>query len=220
MDLFTNPQYFSAFMGDMFEGLLVTLGIFGLTLVLSLPLGLLIALGRMSKAKIVNVICRFYIYVMRGTPLLLQIIFFYFGLLMLKIPIDRFPAVVFVFVLNYAAYFAEIYRGGIQSISHVQYEAAHVLGLSGRQTFMLVIFPQVIKNIFPPVVNEIITLVKDTSLAYAVSIIEILRTSETYSSRYVSFVPLIVAAIFYLILNSVLTFILNRIEIKKFTYYK
>ena len=149
MDLFTNPQYFGAFMGDMLKGLLKALEVFGLTLVLSLPLGLLIALGRMSKSKIISVICRFYIYVMRGTPLLLQLIFFFFGFNMMKIPIDRFPAAILCFTLNYAAYFAEIYRGGIQSISHVQYEAGHVLGLSNHQTFMLVIFPQVMKNIFP-----------------------------------------------------------------------
>ena len=219
MDLFTNPEYFNAFMGDMFKGLLKTLEVFGLTLVLSLPLGLVVALGRLSKIKILSIISRLYIYVLRGTPLLLQLLFFYYGFLLMGIKIDRFTAAIIGFTLNYAAYFAEIYRGGIQSVSHVQYEAAHVLGLSGKQTFLMVIFPQVIKNIFPPVGNEIITLVKDTALIYAVGIIEILKTAEFAVTTFYSFLPLVVAAVFYLVLTSLFTFMLNQAE-KKFSYYK
>jgi len=214
-----EPQNFAVFMNDMLGGMLKALGIFGLTLVFALPLGLIIAFGRLSKFKPVSIIAQVYIYVLRGTPLLLQLIFFYFGFLLMGIKIDRYVAAVLGFSLNYAAYFAEIYRGGIQSIPRGQYEAAHVLGLSSKQTFGKVILPQVIKNIFPPMGNEVITLVKDTALIYAIGIFEILKTAQSAMVTYVNFSPLVVAAVFYLVLTSLLTFLLNTAE-KRFSYYK
>ena len=158
------------------EGFLVTVEIFALTLLFSLPLGMLVAFGRMSRCKIVKLIAKLYISVMRGTPLMLQIIVVYFGpyyMFRLKMGIGySFPAVIIAFVINYAAYFAEIYRSGIESMPKGQYEAAEVLGYSKAQTFVRIILPQVIKRVLPSITNETITLVKDTSLAFTISIAE------------------------------------------------
>lgn len=219
MDLFL-PQNFSVFLNDMLGGMLKTLSVFGLTLLFSLPLGLVISLARLSGFKPLSLVARAYIYLLRGTPLLLQLIFFYYGFLLMGIDIDRFTAAILGFSLNYAAYFAEIFRGGIQSIPRGQYEAAHVLGLSGRQSFVKVILPQVMKNIFPPVGNEVITLVKDTALVYAIGIFEIIKTAQSAVTTYLNFMPLVVAAVFYLVLNSLFTFLLNFAEKKLFSYYR
>jgi len=209
-------------MGQMLQGAMLTLAYFGITLVLSLPLGLFVAFGKMSKFKPLSWFMSGFIYLFRGTPLLLQVFFFYFGIILIGIqmgPTGRYIGPAIAFVLNYAAYFAEIYRGGIQSIPRGQYEAAHVLGLSKRQTFIKIIFPQVIKTIYPSVVNEVITLVKDTALISGVGLYEILKTSTAAVNTFSIVTPLLVAFIFYLVLNSLFTFILNKAE-KKFAYYK
>lgn len=216
---FYDPQNFGSFMMQMLQGMLITLEFFAVTLVLSLPLGLFVAFGKMSKFKPVSLFCRAFIYVFRGTPLLLQVFFFFYGIILMGIPIGRHIGPMIAFVLNYSAYFAEIYRGGIQSMQLGQYEAAHVLGLSKRQTFMKVIFPQVIKTIYPSVVNEVITLVKDTALITGVGLIEILKTSTQAVNTFGIVTPLLVAGIFYLVLNSLFTLILNKTE-KRFSYYK
>lgn len=181
------------------EGFLVTVEIFALTLLFSLPLGMLVAFGRMSRCKIVKLIAKLYISVMRGTPLMLQIIVVYFGpyyMFRLKMGIGySFPAVIIAFVINYAAYFAEIYRSGIESMPKGQYEAAEVLGYSKAQTFVRIILPQVIKRVLPSITNETITLVKDTSLAFTISIAEMFTVAKQIGAAQTSVVPLLAAGI-------------------------
>lgn len=181
------------------EGFLVTVEIFALTLLFSLPLGMLVAFGRMSRCKIVKLIAKLYISVMRGTPLMLQIIVVYFGpyyMFRLKMGTGyRFPAVIIAFVINYAAYFAEIYRSGIESMPKGQYEAAEVLGYSKAQTFVRIILPQVIKRVLPSITNETITLVKDTSLAFTISIAEMFTVAKQIGAAQTSVVPLLAAGI-------------------------
>ncbi len=205
------------------EGMLTTMEIFFLTLALSLPLGLIVALGRISKSAILRNITKFYISVMRGTPLMLQLIVVYFGpYLIFGISITnnyRMPATIIAFVINYAAYFAEIYRGGIESIEKGQYEAAEILGFSKSQTFIRIILPQVIKRVIPSVTNEAITLVKDTSLAFAISVTEMFTIAERISSAKTSMIPYAVAAVFYYVFNYVVAFVMERIE-KALDYYK
>lgn len=197
-----------------------TLAIFFLTLLFSLPLGLAISLGKMSKHKFISVPINIYILVMRGTPLMLQLMFVFYGLNpILGIQIPRFTSAIIAFSLNYAAYFAEIYRGGIGSISRGQYEACKVLGFTKRQTFCRIILPQVTKNIIPAMGNEFITLVKDTSLAQTIVVIEIMRVTEKLASAYVSAVPFAVAAIFYLIMNGILTKVFSMAEYR-LAYYR
>lgn len=204
------------------EGMLTTIEIFLLTLVLSLPLGLLVAFGRMSKHAWVRGLVRFYIDIMRGTPLMLQLLIVYFGpYLIFGMSISssyRFPAVIIAFVINYAAYFAEIYRSGIESMEVGQYEAAQILGFSKQQTFMRIILPQVIKRILPSITNEVVTLVKDTSLAYSIAVTEMFTIAKQIASQTASFIPYIAAFIFYFIFNWFVSFIMGRIE-KKFNYY-
>jgi polar amino acid transport system permease protein len=173
----------------------------------------------MSKFKPLSWFTNAYIYVFRGTPLMLQIVFFYFGFILMGVKVDRFFGPAIAFILNYAAYFAEIYRGGIQSMPRGQYEAAQVLGLSSRQTFIKIILPQVIKNVYPSMVNEVITLVKDTALVNVVGLIDLLRVSIEAVNTYSIVEPLLIAAIFYLVINSLFTFILNLGE-KKLAYYR
>jgi len=206
------------------DGFVIAVEVFFLTLLFSLPLGLLTALGRMSKSKLINGPVKLYILLMRGTPLILQIAFVYFAPYYLlpeglKINLDRFVAAILACTLNYAAYFAEIYRGGIESIPKGQYEAAAVLGFSKRQTFMRIILPQVIKRILPPVSNEIITLVKDTALVSTIGIVELYRIATGEASRVFSTVPLALAALFYLFMNWVVTEVLHKAE-KKLSYYR
>ncbi len=211
------------------KGLLTSTEIFALTVLFSLPLGLLIALGRMSKLKLVSQFFRIYISIMRGTPLMLQLFFFYFGpyyifdISLAKLSFlgieYRFISVVIGFSLNYAAYFAEIYRAGIESIPLGQYEAADVLGLSKSQTFFQIILPQVVKRILPPVTNEVITLVKDTSLAFALSVMEMFTIAKMEAAAHTTMVPFIVAGVFYYIFNFIVAFAMERIE-KSLSYYR
>lgn len=210
----------------MLEGAQSTLAIFFLTIVFSLPLGMIFCMGRMSKNIIIRNIVKLYLLLMRGTPLMLQLLVVFFAVPNLIRMItgsgfimDRFVACIVAFVLNYAAYFAEIYRGGLESIPQGQYEAAKVLGFSKNQTFFRVILPQVIKRIMPPMGNELITLVKDTSLATIISVTELMFITKGFVSGDVSFVPYIIAAIFYLVMNGILTFGLSRVE-KRLSYYR
>lgn len=209
----------TSLMPQVLDGLSKTLLVFLLTLVISIPLGVLVSLGRTSKIKVLEKITGFYILIMRGTPLLLQIIFIFFGLPAIGISVDRLPAAVTAFVLNYAAYFAEIFRGGILSIDKGQYEGAKVLGLSSKDTFFRIVLPQTIKKVLPPASNEIINLVKDTSLVYVVGLDELLKVGKAAANKYSSLVPLLIVGIVYLILIAVVTKVLSRLE-KKYSYYE
>ena len=208
----------------LFSGALTSIQLFFDTLLIALPLGLAVALGRRSKNVWICGSIKFYILIMRGTPLLLQIIFVYFAPSFMlpegyRLNMDRFVAAVVAFSLNYAAYFAEIYRGGIESIPQGQYEAAAMLGFTKRQTFMRIILPQVIKRILPPVTNEVITLVKDTALVQVLGISELFRVAKNESSRIFSTTPLFIAGLFYLVMNWLVTKIFARFE-QKLGYYK
>lgn len=204
-------------------GMGTTLQIFFLTLIFSLPLGLIVAFGRMSKHLILKNIVRVYISIMRGTPLMLQLLVVYFGpYYMFGItisPMYRGVAVIIAFALNYAAYFAEIYRSGIESMPRGQYEAAKVLGYSKTATFFVIILPQVIKRILPSLTNEIITLVKDTSLAFSIAYAEMFTEAKAIAATSRSMMPFVAAAIFYYIFNAVVAFVMETIE-KKMSYYE
>jgi len=212
-------EYILKLIPAMLSGLEITLRIFFLTLLFSIPLGILVAVGRLSKLKPLVKVIEFYIWVMRGTPLLLQIIFIYFGLPIIGITFERFPAALIAFILNYTAYFGEIFRGGIASIDKGQYEAAKVLGFTSAQTFIRIILPQMIKIVLPSVANEVITLVKDTALVYVVGLGELLRSGKIASNRDASLVPLVMVGVFYLALTWVLTKLFQRIE-KRYAYYQ
>lgn len=204
-------------------GMVVSIEIFLLTLLFSLPLGLVVAFGRMSKNGIIKGIVKIYIAIMRGTPLMLQLIVVYFApfyVFGIKISQSyRFVAVIIAFSINYAAYFAEIYRAGIESIPIGQYEAAKVLGYSRVQTFFKIIFPQVVKRILPPVTNETITLVKDTSLAFVIAVAEMFTIAKQIAAKQASVSALMVAGIFYFIFNYVVAFAMEALE-KKLSYYR
>lgn len=207
------------FLPFMLEGSVLTIELFVLTLVISLPLGLPVALGSNSRIKPLSFICKVYVWIFRGTPLLLQLFFFYFFFpLVLNIRMDAFVTVVLTYVLNYAAYFAEIYRGGINSVDRGQYEAAHALGLTKRQTTVDIVLPQTMKAILPPVVNEAITLVKDTALASTLPVIELMKATNSAVNRMTDMTPFFFAAIIYLIMTFVLTIIAGRLE-KYFSRY-
>ncbi len=207
---------------QMSVGMMENLKIFFLTLLFTIPLGMIVAFGRMSKIGIIRAITSLYISVMRGTPLMLQLLVVYFGptvFLNMDKGLERFQAVIIGFVLNYAAYFAEIYRAGIESMPKGQYEAAKVLGYNKFQTFMKIILPQVIKRVLPPVTNEVITLVKDTSLAFSISYIEMFSMAKQLTATYSSMMPLLVAGVFFYIFNFVVAFVMGRFE-KKLNYYR
>ncbi len=214
---------FTTMLWQLLEGLGVSFYIFSLTLIFSLPLGLVIAFGRMAKNPVIRWIAQLYISIMRGTPLMLQLFVVYFGpYYIFGISITdsyRMIAVIIGFVLNYAAYFAEIYRGGIESMPQGQYEAAHVLGYSRAQTFFKIILPQVIKRILPPVTNEVITLVKDTSLAFAISVTEMFTVAKAIAAREKTMAAFVAAGVFYYLFNLIVAFVMQRIE-KKLSYYR
>ena len=206
----------------LLSGLVFTLQIFVTTLIGALPLGIVVALGRMSRFKPIALITRFYISVMRGTPLMLQLMALMFGpyyLFGLQMGNDwKYFACSIGFIINYAAYFGEIYRGGIQSIPRGQYEAAAVLGYSRIQTFMKIVLPQVAKRILPAMSNEIITLVKDTSLAFVLGIMEMFSQAKALAASQVSMIPYVIAGAIYWVFNFIVEIILTRIE-KRLNYY-
>ena len=209
----------------LWGGFCTTLAIFALTLLFSIPLGLLVAVLKMSRYRIVRYPVSFYISVMRGTPLLLQIVAIYFGSYYLseytgvEFSFDRFPAVIVAFSINYAAYFAEIFRGGIQSIPKGQYEAAAMLGLTRGQTFYRIILPQVVKRVVPASANEVITLVKDTSLAQVIAVTELFALAKKQQAAYASIYPLFVAGVFYYIANLLLSVLFAYVA-RKLNHYK
>ncbi len=204
----------------MAGGTFVSLQVFSLTLLGALPLALPLALGRMSRSRVVSSLVNAYLLIMRGTPLILQLIFVYFApYYLFGVSYDRFVAVVVAFVLNYAAYFAEIYRGGIESVPRGQYEAAKVLGFTGPQTFFRIILPQVVKRILPASANEVITLVKDTALAQTIGVAELFRVAQNASARQFSTMPIFVAGLFYFTMNWAVSFAFTRFE-KKLSYYR
>lgn len=194
------------------KGLSITLSVFAIVLVFSLPLGLLVAMLRLSKIGVCRKLTELYIWIFRGTPLLLQILVVYFGLPTIGITFDRLPSVYIAFILNYAAYFGEIFRSGIQSIERGQKEAASILGFSRWQIQRKIIFPQVLKRTLPAVGNEIITLVKDTSLVYIVGVNEVLKLAKGISNRDASLIPYLVAGIIFLAMTFVITKLMDYIE--------
>ncbi len=204
----------------MLEGTLVSLKIFFLTLVFSLPLGFVVAKGRMSRIWIVRSLVNLYIQIMRGTPLILQLIFVYFApFYVFGVSYDRFTAVILAYVINYSAYFAEIYRSGLQSMEKGQYEASKVLGFTKVHTFFFIILPQVIKRILPALGNEVITLVKDTALAQTIGVAELFRVAQNASAREFSTVPIFVAGVFYFVMNFIVSKAFDMAE-KKLSYYR
>lgn len=214
---------FSVMLSQMSSGMVKSMGIFFLTLIFSLPLGLLVSFGRMSKNTILRTIVKVYISIMRGTPLMLQLLVVYFGpfyLFGMNIGGSyRFTAIVLGFSINYAAYFAEIYRSGIESMPVGQYEAAKMLGYSRSSTFFRIILPQVMKRILPSITNEVITLVKDTSLTFALAYAEMFTIAKQIAASQTSFVPFVIAGVFYYIFNLVVAVTMEFIE-KKLSYYK
>ena len=205
----------------MSEGLGNTCAIFFLTLLFSLPLGMVVALLRMSKSKIVSGVTRFIISVLRGTPLMLQLLAVTYGpyyLFDAPVSQNKLIPVIIAFAINYAAYFAEIYRGGIESMPVGQYEAAGVLGYTKMQTFMRIILPQVIKRIMPSITNEVVTLVKDTSIAFCVSYQELFTIGKQIANSQTSFTPFLIAGVFYFVFNAVVDVVMGRIE-KRMNYY-
>jgi len=207
---------------ELGKGLLVSVEIFTLTLLFSLPLGLFVSFGRMSRNFLLRNFIKLYISIMRGTPLILQLMVVYFGpyyIFGMSLSGYRFIATIIAFSINYAAYFAEIYRAGIESMPAGQYEAAKVLGYSRAQTFIKIILPQVIKRILPPVTNEVITLIKDTSLAFVISVPEMFTKAKAIASAQASMIPFIAAGVFYYVYNFIVAYIMEFFE-KKLSYYK
>lgn len=221
-----NPGFFASFIDicqKLMNGVGASMAIFFLTLLFSLPLGLLVAFGRMSRFKPLSLLVKLYISIVRGTPLMLQLLVVFFGpYFLFKIqtpPNYRFYAVIIGFSLNYAAYFAEIYRAGIQAVPVGQHEACEILGYNRVQKFCKIVFPQMVKNIIPPVTNEVITLVKDTSLAFAISYTEMFTLAKQVAAAQTTILPLFVAGLFYYVFNFVVAFVMELIE-KKMGYFK
>ena len=208
-------DYIISIIPQMLMGTVDTLRLFFITIVLAIPLGILLAFCRVSSFKLLRKVVAGYVYVLRGTPLMLQLLFVYFGLPFIPvigIRLDDFPAAVLAFVLNYGAYFCEIFRAGIQAIPKGQYEAAKTLGMSYVQTMKRIILPQVFKIILPPVSKETITLVKDTSLIYVLAMNDLLRTTRNLVQRDFNIMPFVVAAVFYLVMSMILTYGFNKLE--------
>ena len=220
MRYFNNPEAMLKLISSMQDGFVNTLTIFFLTLIFSIPLGMVLALLRMNKRRVISMPVALYILIMRGTPLMLQIFAIYFAIpMLLGRNLDRMAATILAFSLNYAAYFAEIFRGGIMAIPVGQHEACQVLGFTKLQAFFHVVLPQVVKRVLLPVSNEVITLVKDTSLANIIAVSELFRAAKNEASRTASVEPLFVAGLFYLLMNGVVTLVFSYLT-KRFDYYK
>ncbi|WP_099973882.1 amino acid ABC transporter permease [Lactobacillus terrae] len=214
-------NYIFEILPSLLSGTVMTLKVFFWTLIVSLPLGILVSVGRSSGIKIIQWILSFYIWIMRGTPLLLQLIFVFYGLPNLPffpIVFERYDAALFAFIINYTAYFAEIFRGGFGSIKKGQFEGAKVLGLNYFQTLRKIIIPQVVKIVLPSIGNEVINLIKDSSLVYVIGLGDVLRAGNIASSRDVTLVPLVLVGVIYLLLTLVCTWALKILE-KHYSYY-
>ena len=208
-------DYILSIIGPLAQGSTITLKLFFITLLLAVPLGLALALVRISRFRTASTLVNGYIWLMRGTPLMLQMLFIYFALPfvpVIGIKLPDFPAAVVAFALNYAAYFAEIFRAGIQAVDRGQYEAAKALGMSYPQTMRRIVLPQMVKRILPPMSNETITLVKDTSLIYVLALNDLLRAARSIVQRDFTITPFVVAAVFYLLMTLVLTWLFQRLE--------
>ena len=208
-------DYVFSLLGPLAQGATVTLKLFFITLLLAVPLGLVLALARLSRWRPLSVAVNGYIWLMRGTPLMLQMLFIYFALPfvpVIGVRLPDFPAAVLAFALNYAAYFAEIFRAGIQAVDRGQYEAAKVLGMGYGQTMRRIVLPQMVRRILPPMSNETITLVKDTSLIYVLALNDLLRAARGFVQRDFTITPFIVAAVFYLLMTLLLTWVFQRLE--------
>ena len=212
-------SYISQVLPSLLDGASVSLQVFFIVLILSIHLGAILAFLMQIPFRLLRYLLTVYIWIMRGTPLLLQLIFIYYVLPSVGISIDRMPAAIIAFTLNYAAYFAEIFRGGIASIPRGQYEAAKVLKFTPVQTVRYIILPQVIKIVLPSVFNEVITLVKDTSLVYVIGVGDLLLASRTAANRDASLAPMFIAGAIYLIMMGIVTLISKQVE-KKYDYYK
>ena len=213
-------NYFIKLMKILLDGTKVSLRIFAITLIFAIPLGILVSVLSISKNKIISKIIKLYILLMRGTPLLLQIICIYFApYYLFKFPYNRFIAVIIAFTLNYAAYFGEIFRGGIESIQKGQWEVAFTLGFTKIKTFFIVILPQAIKRILPSISNEVITLVRDTSLAQVIGVTELFAFAQKQANYKFSIIPLLVAGLIYLLISVILTYMFNYTE-RKLEYYR
>lgn len=205
-------NYILSIMPSLISGAKMTLILFFWTLIASIPLGIIVSLGLLSHFKPLRLILKFYIWIMRGTPLLLQLIFIFYGLPIVGIIFERYDAALFAFILNYTAYFAEIFRGGFQSIPVGQYESARVLRLNYWQTLSHIIIPQVSKIVIPSIGNEVINLVKDTSLVYVIGLGELLRAGNVATARDVTLIPLVIVGIIYLLMTGIASFLLKKIE--------
>ncbi len=214
-----SVQYISSILPSLFQGAVLTLQIFFWTLIGSLPLGILVSLGLISKIRPLKWVLEIYVWLMRGTPLLLQLIFVFYGLPIIGIVFQRYDAALVAFILNYAAYFAEIFRGGFQAIDEGQFEAARVLRLSYWQTLRKIVIPQVVKIVIPSIGNEVINLVKDSSLVYVIGLGDLLRAGNVATARDVTLVPLLLVGLIYLILVGICTLILRKVE-QRYAYFK
>ncbi|TDO83330.1 amino acid ABC transporter membrane protein (PAAT family) [Halanaerobium saccharolyticum] len=205
--------------GYILEGSLITFQLYLVTAIFSVILGIAGALGKISKIPLLESILSFYTWVFRGTPLLLQLFFAYYGLPVLGITLQPFPAAALTFIVNYGAYFTEIFRGGIESINEGQYEAAKVLGMNYRQTMSRIIIPQTVKRILPATSNEAINLVKDSALVAVIGLGDLLRAAKVAVTRDFSIIPFIIAAVFYLIISSVIVTVFRKLE-EKYSVYE
>ena len=212
-------QYVTEILPSLLQGARLTLQIFFWTLLCSLSLGILVSLGLISKVRPLQWILEIYVWLMRGTPLLLQLIFVFYGLPIIGIVFQRYDAALVAFILNYAAYFAEIFRGGFQAIDEGQFEAARVLRLSYWQTLRKIVIPQVVKIVIPSIGNEVINLVKDSSLVYVIGLGDLLRAGNVATARDVTLVPLLLVAVIYLILVGICTLVLRKVE-QRYSYFK
>lgn len=211
-------DYIIRIIPQMLEGSIITAQVFLITIVLSIPLGVLLSLGRVSSITLLQKVIGLYVWLLRGTPLMLQLFFVYYALPAVGIRLDDFEAALVAFVLNYAAYFCEIFRAGIQAVPKGQYEAARTLGMDYVQTMRRIVLPQVFRLILPPVSNETITLVKDTSLVYVLAMNDLMRTTRNLVQRDFDITPFLVAGVFYLLATLVLTMLFERLE-KRFSRY-
>ncbi|AOT56079.1 amino acid ABC transporter permease [Weissella soli] len=213
-------EYVMTILPSMLSGLKMTAGVFILTIIGALPLGVIVSMALRSEIYLLRWLTNGYIWIMRGTPLLLQIVFVYYGLSLAHIAtFPRFEAAIFTFILNYAAYFAEIFRGGLQSVPQGQYDGAKVLGLSQFQTMRKIVLPQVVKIVMPSVGNEVVNLVKDTSLVYVIGLADLMRAGNIAASRDVTLVPYLMVGVLYLVLTIFATVIMRRVE-TNLNYYK